>query len=827
MRCIGLTRSLFFASFISVVLLGARVLSRPIQYSLDKQGLRLEGVGPDNPMIYDNDWWFDTPDKNYLWAMASLGKADLRANIVSRDMWNWQNGYLYKLEQGMEDARKSIEIARRSGVRNIPDAIAGCDRAFERPQSGRIEDTKIIPSKGSERIVAEARKATAQKPLLIFVGGPLNTVANALVMDPTIADRIVVFMTDLVGYNGKDSWANYIVAKRCRLINYGAHVWWPQRPEPPVMPLERFKDLPNSEQTRDLYRIAKWFWDRSTKEKPDRDDGFADGAPIFLVFHPKSWLQVRRQRVAGVFRVQDVDDQSDYDLLDARRLDYEDMTEAFFSCLKEPAIYARPTEADNIDKPIETGIAVPTNQALLDPQAEFEAAQKAEKAGDFETALTHYENIFDATRTQMKFPPRAMLQNKLGELKRKVAPNADPAKAGRWKVKAYAFRTTDVKWTDEEGKERHACFQFTDPQIENLRLEMTNFAAKVWDYTHGNLRIVWDLTVIDKPLTEWHGWPDLGVCMPYFTDLKHGEADSLFVFAKAAGGPEDKPCDPLHWDLWGGTIGVTAETKGACYIGFNCGPEPAQNSSGELELHEWTHAAEMAMRWAQAYEDGDVVDWSGDDGDFCETWDLWKRPAGEETWLDFYRTIFHNWTTRKMWRELTVTERRDNPWLKPYVREYLALGPFKAEGKMDGGLNEAFIDEAGVQPKLGQKTGGLEWKRADCPGKFATLTPVFANVGDDKVYYLAFTARAAQSQPALLHIQRDGMCKIRQNGRLVYSSQVNREWSSRPNVLDIPLAQGDNRFLIKLTNISGDWSFSLKLTDLQGEALPDVAYSAL
>jgi len=45
-------------------------------------------------------------------------------------------------------------------------------------------------------------------------------------------------------------------------------------------------------------------------------------------------------------------------------------------------------------------------------------------------------------------------------------------------------------------------------------------------------------------------------------------------------------------------------------------------------------------------------------------------------------------------------------------------------------------------------------------------------------------------------------------------------------VLDIALAQGDNRFLVKLTNVSGDSSLSLKLTDLGGNAIPDVTYSA-
>jgi hypothetical protein len=311
-----------------------------VAYDVTMRGLQIRGVDGDNPLIYDNDWWFDTPDKNYLWAKASLGQANLRGNIVTRDMWDWQKGYLYKLQQGMEDAEKSIAIARRSGVKNIPDPTPGCDAVFERPASEYIKDTKVVPSKGSELIVAEARKASREKPLVVFVGGPLNTVANAYLMDPTIAERMIVFMTDLRGYNGKDPWANYIVASRCRLINYGAHVWWPQRPDPPVMPLERFAELPQNEMTQDIYRMAKWFWERSTKEKPDRDDGFADGAPIFYFFNYKTWLSVQPQKVTGIFNVQDTHG-GPFDLLDACKLDYGLMTADFFRVLKDPAVYGR------------------------------------------------------------------------------------------------------------------------------------------------------------------------------------------------------------------------------------------------------------------------------------------------------------------------------------------------------------------------------------------------------------------------------------------------------------------------------------------------------
>lgn len=310
-----------------------------LEYTLDNRGLRIAGVGPDNPIIYDNDWWFDTPDKDYLWAKANLGEADLRGNIVTRDLWDYNKGYLYTLEKGMEDAEKSLGIARRAGLRDIPDATPGADRVLERPASGQIDDTQPQRSPGSELIVAEARQASPEKPLVVFVGGPLNTVVNAYLTDPSIADRIVVFMTDLQGYNGKDKWANYIAAKRLKLVNFGARLWWPQRPETPVMPLARFDDLPKNELTNEIHRIAKMFWDRSTKrERPDRDDGFADGAPVFLVFDPQSWTDVQRQKVTGVFSLEDTDSDQ-FDVLDAREVDFKRMSDEFFRVMADERLY--------------------------------------------------------------------------------------------------------------------------------------------------------------------------------------------------------------------------------------------------------------------------------------------------------------------------------------------------------------------------------------------------------------------------------------------------------------------------------------------------------
>ena len=51
-----------------------------------------------------------------------------------------------------------------------------------------------------------------------------------------------------------------------------------------------------------------------------------------------------------------------------------------------------------------------------------------------------------------------------------------------------------------------------------------------------------------------------------------------------------------------------------------------------------------------------------------------RAPRRVFTWLDFYRTIRRDWTTRKMWRELSVTRRSNNPWLNDYIRHTVVFG---------------------------------------------------------------------------------------------------------------------------------------------------------
>ncbi len=251
------------------------------EHTVENGIIKITGAGPDNPIIYDNDWWKDVPDAAYLWAKVSMGKADLRGNVVTRDMWDWEKGYLCKPGEGMKDARTLLELARASGLQNIPEPIAGANDALVRPASGKVEDTKFIRTPGSELIVAEAKKATPAKPLLVFVGGPCSTIAAAYLTDPSIADRLIVFQIDGGNYNGTDGWAWKIAEQRLPFVNWARGYFWGDWS---AWKPERFKELPDNPlgemlrkySTSDLGRANQW----------------GDGAWLFQLFAPGCITQV-------------------------------------------------------------------------------------------------------------------------------------------------------------------------------------------------------------------------------------------------------------------------------------------------------------------------------------------------------------------------------------------------------------------------------------------------------------------------------------------------------------------------------------------------------
>ena len=273
-------------------------------------------------------------DNDYLWAQASLGEADLRGNIVSRDMWEWQKGYQYKMEDSINDATKALALARNSGLRNIPELTLGSDRALERPSTGKIEDTKPYPSAGSRLIVQEAKKASPERPLLVIAGGPLTTVANALLTNPEIGPHMIVFnLTVTGGYNGKDGWSAYIVAKRTQYVDWGGGSFWDRDS---VFRHEHFQVLPDNGFTADMKRFIKSDLGRANQ--------LGDGAPLVWLWEPRCWKNavVRKAEFTGgsmQFHPLPEGEKGDVLVIPKSATDLEASRAEFFRVLTNPRLF--------------------------------------------------------------------------------------------------------------------------------------------------------------------------------------------------------------------------------------------------------------------------------------------------------------------------------------------------------------------------------------------------------------------------------------------------------------------------------------------------------
>lgn len=319
------------------MLLALCVTARAVvpEHTVTNGAVQLRGVGPDNPIIYDNDWWFDVFDNNYLWSRASLGRVDLRGNIVSRDMWEWQKGYLYSMEKSVKDAEKALKLARDSGLKNIPDLTLGSDRVLERPASGKIEDTVAHPTAGSRLIVAEAKKASPEKPLLVIAGGPLTTVANALLTNPEIAPNLVVFnLTVNGGYNGKDGWSPFIVAKKTRYVDWGGGSFWDKNS---VFTAKDFAALPKNPFCDDMRRLIA--------SNLGQANQLGDGAPLVWLFNPKCWTgaEVHRAEYGGnstrFIRAKN-SERGDVLVIPKSATDLKESREEFFRVLGDARLFA-------------------------------------------------------------------------------------------------------------------------------------------------------------------------------------------------------------------------------------------------------------------------------------------------------------------------------------------------------------------------------------------------------------------------------------------------------------------------------------------------------
>jgi hypothetical protein len=191
----------------------------------------------------------------------------------------------------IEHRAKGVSDARNSGFAHLPEPVRGPKQHLQKPDSGMIEDTQSIRSEGTELIIQQARKATAETPLVIIMGGPLTVVADAYLLDPSLQDKVIVAWlggseTDMADYNGwADPWAAYIVLQRLRLVQFPA--WTIGYGAAPDVLKQKLVELPDSP-------LRQWMIDKElpVANLPDGRDG--DGPPAIALTRSDYVLETKR-----------------------------------------------------------------------------------------------------------------------------------------------------------------------------------------------------------------------------------------------------------------------------------------------------------------------------------------------------------------------------------------------------------------------------------------------------------------------------------------------------------------------------------------------------
>jgi hypothetical protein len=179
-------------------------------------------------VVMVNDGARDNWQGEYAALLAGSGQFQLVGLVVNA------NAEYPSVETNVLGYRQMLRAAADSGLRHLPDATASVAPALVRPDSDVIEDTMPNRSEGARVILAAAAShSTRAHPLVIATGGALTDVADAYLLDASLAERAVVVaslgQTDGDGAqaldpNGnRDTWATIIVTTRMRYVQVNGY----------------------------------------------------------------------------------------------------------------------------------------------------------------------------------------------------------------------------------------------------------------------------------------------------------------------------------------------------------------------------------------------------------------------------------------------------------------------------------------------------------------------------------------------------------------------------------------------------------------------------
>jgi hypothetical protein len=181
-----------------------------------------------SPLVLSNDWSRDNWQGEFAMLLASSGQLRLVGIVVNASA-------IYPgLADNLAGWQAMAKAAHDSGMRGIPDPIGSAGPPLQRPSSGDVDATTPNGSDGARFIVGtSARLASPLWPMVVATGGRLTDLADAYLLDHSVADRVVVVassgqtsgQTISTGWpNGDlDPWATSIVVTKFRYVQVNAY----------------------------------------------------------------------------------------------------------------------------------------------------------------------------------------------------------------------------------------------------------------------------------------------------------------------------------------------------------------------------------------------------------------------------------------------------------------------------------------------------------------------------------------------------------------------------------------------------------------------------
>lgn len=181
-----------------------------------------------NPIVLLNDSATDNWQGEYAIAFSSNGGPKLAAIIID------SSGPWPDIDTNVAGWRAMVQAAADAGITGIPDPTTSIGAPLTRPADGQIASTAPNRSEGARAILdTSAQLSLPYRPLVVVTGGRLTDVADAYLMDPTVADRVVVVSSlgsttasggAMGAPNGEmDPWADTIVTACFRFVQVSAY----------------------------------------------------------------------------------------------------------------------------------------------------------------------------------------------------------------------------------------------------------------------------------------------------------------------------------------------------------------------------------------------------------------------------------------------------------------------------------------------------------------------------------------------------------------------------------------------------------------------------